>query len=220
MIIPVPAGAQVTAEFHHTLAGADPSDSADPIDPSHKGPILAYLCVNLYFRGTRTPLRKYYCSAPVANATQTTVTGLNWFKIYQDGLDSGTWAVDKLITNKGKVTFTIPSCIPAGQYLLRVEIIGTFLVEYPGNNHDAIFFFFFLRSITCSLNIPRCSTLCNIFNDFSAARLRLIYFQMECAQIAISGGGSASPATVSFPGAYKCESSICTIANECMNRRH
>lgn len=36
-IIQVPAGAQFTAEWHHTLAGADPSDSADPVDPSHKG---------------------------------------------------------------------------------------------------------------------------------------------------------------------------------------
>lgn len=26
---------------------------------------------------------------------------------------------------------------------------------------------------------------------------------MECAQIQITGGGSTSPATVSFPGAYK-----------------
>jgi hypothetical protein len=44
-VIPVPAGAQVTAEWHHTLNGADPTDSADPIDPSHKGPVIAYLCV-------------------------------------------------------------------------------------------------------------------------------------------------------------------------------
>ncbi len=42
-VITVPAGAQVTAEWHHTLDGANPSDSADPIDPSHKGPVLAYL---------------------------------------------------------------------------------------------------------------------------------------------------------------------------------
>lgn len=26
---------------------------------------------------------------------------------------------------------------------------------------------------------------------------------MECAQINVTGGGSTSPATVSFPGAYK-----------------
>lgn len=42
-VIKVPAGAQVTAEWHHTLAGADPSDSADPVDPSHKGPVISYL---------------------------------------------------------------------------------------------------------------------------------------------------------------------------------
>ena len=54
------------------------------------------------------------------------MTGLGWFKIYQDGYNpsTGKWAVDTLIANKGKVTFTIPSCIAAGQYLLRVEIIG------------------------------------------------------------------------------------------------
>ncbi|KAI9058162.1 lytic polysaccharide monooxygenase [Trametes sanguinea] len=45
-VIPVPAGASVTAEWHHTLAGADPSDPADPVDPSHKGPVMAYLYVS------------------------------------------------------------------------------------------------------------------------------------------------------------------------------
>ena len=34
------------------------------------------------------------------------------------------WGVDRLIANKGKVSFTIPNCIAAGQYLLRVELIG------------------------------------------------------------------------------------------------
>ncbi|KAF9046517.1 glycoside hydrolase family 61 protein I [Panaeolus papilionaceus] len=144
-VIKVPAGAQVTAEFHHTLTSAGTNDAADPIDPSHKGPVLAYL-------------------AQVPSATQSSVTGLKWFKIYHDGLDSsGSWAVDKLIANKGKVSFTIPSCIPAGQYLLRVELIALHAAgSYPG------------------------------------AQL-----YMECAQLQITGGGSTSPATVSFPGAYK-----------------
>ncbi|KAF9561303.1 hypothetical protein CPC08DRAFT_635558, partial [Agrocybe pediades] len=126
------------------LDSAGTNDPADPIDPSHKGPILAYM-------------------AKVNNATQSTVTGLNWFKIYHDGLDGTTWAVDKLIANQGKVSFTIPSCIPPGQYLLRVELIALHGAEtYPG------------------------------------AQL-----YMECAQIQVTGGGSASPSTVSFPGAYK-----------------
>lgn len=37
-------------------------------------------------------------------------------------------------------------------------------------------------------------------------------FQLECAQLAITGGGSKSPATVSFPGAYKGTSSSSTWA--------
>ncbi|KAI0366888.1 hypothetical protein BV20DRAFT_951183 [Pilatotrama ljubarskyi] len=114
-IINVPAGSPVTAEWHHTLAGADPSDSADPVDPSHKGPVMAYL-------------------AKVNNATDLTVTGLQWFKIWEDGMDSNqVWGVDRMIANKGKVTFTIPSCIEAGQYLLRVEMIALHgASNYPG----------------------------------------------------------------------------------------
>ncbi|KIP03690.1 carbohydrate-binding module family 1 protein [Phlebiopsis gigantea 11061_1 CR5-6] len=115
-IITVAAGATVTAEWHHTLAGADPTDSADPVDPSHKGPVMSYL-------------------AQIPDATQTDVTGLKWFKIWEDGLDVSdqTWGVDRMIANKGKVTFTIPSCIPAGQYLLRHEMIALHAANsYPG----------------------------------------------------------------------------------------
>jgi len=144
-VININSGSQVTMEWHHTLAGADASDPADPVDPSHKGPIMAYL-------------------AAVPSALQTTVTGLKWFKVYEDGYDpaTGLWAVDKLITNKGKVTFTLPSCIPAGNYFLRGELIA-------------------LHGASSSLGAQ---------------------FYIECAQINIVGGGTASPPTVSFPGAY------------------
>ncbi|KAG8816983.1 hypothetical protein FRC17_000103, partial [Serendipita sp. 399] len=143
-IIDVPAGATVTAEFHHTLTSAGTSDGDEPISPSHKGPIMVYL-------------------AKVPSALQTTVTGLQWFKIYEDGLHSdGTWAVDTMITNKGKVNFQMPVCVPSGEYLMRVELIA-------------------LHAAGSSLGAQ---------------------FYMECAQIRVTGGGSASPATVSFPGAY------------------
>ncbi|PAV17130.1 glycoside hydrolase family 61 [Pyrrhoderma noxium] len=115
-VITVPAGSSVTAEWHHSLAGADPSDPADPVDSSHKGPVISYL-------------------ARIPDATQSDVTGLEWFKIYEDGLDvsTNTWGVDRMIANKGKVTFTIPECIPAGQYLLRHEMIALHGAStYPG----------------------------------------------------------------------------------------
>ncbi|KAJ6473115.1 glycoside hydrolase family 61 protein I, partial [Mycena sanguinolenta] len=144
--IKVPAGAQVTTEWHRTLDGANPTDPSDPVDPSHHGPVLSYL-------------------ARIPDAQQSVVTGLQWFKIYEDGLIAAnqSWGVDRMIANKGKVTFTIPPCIAAGQYLLRHEMIALHgAVTYPGAQ-----------------------------------------FYMECAQIEITGGGSTSPATVSFPGAYK-----------------
>lgn len=40
------------------------------------------------------------------------------------------WGTDRMVANKGKVTFSIPNCIEAGQYLLRVEMIGKFRTSY------------------------------------------------------------------------------------------
>lgn len=130
-IITVPAGATVGTEWHHTLQpnGYDSSDAADPIDPSHKGPVMVYL-------------------AKVDSALTTTVTGLKWFKIYEDGLHSdGTWAVDTLVKNKGLVSFKIPSCIPSGNYLLRAEIIALHPASsYPGAQ-------FYVSDFTASFTI-------------------------------------------------------------------
>ncbi|KAF5315147.1 hypothetical protein D9619_007051 [Psilocybe cf. subviscida] len=114
-VIPVKGGDQVTAIFHKTSAG-DPGhgDPADPLDPTNKGPVIAYL-------------------AAIPDATQSTVTGLKWFKIFQEGLNNSQWGSDLLYINKGNVTFTIPSCIASGNYLLRVEDIALqSATTYPG----------------------------------------------------------------------------------------
>ncbi|KAG9084476.1 hypothetical protein FS749_005205 [Ceratobasidium sp. UAMH 11750] len=143
-IIDVPAGATITHEWHHGLNGRDTSDASDPIDISHLGPVMVYL-------------------AKVPDATQTTVTGLKWFKIAEDGMDAnGQWGVNRLYNAAGKATAVIPKCIPSGNYFLRAEIIAL---------HGA--------------------------SSYPGAQL-----YMECAQINVTGGGSASPATVPFPGAY------------------
>ncbi|KAI9058164.1 lytic polysaccharide monooxygenase [Trametes sanguinea] len=141
----VPAGGVVAAEFHHTPAGYVGPDPSDPLDPTDKGPVTAYL-------------------ASVPDATQADVTGLKWFKIFEEGLNPEThqWGSDLLFINGGYVNITIPSCVKAGQYLLRVESISLAdASSYPGAQ-----------------------------------------FFMSCAQLEVTGGGSASPETVSFPGAY------------------
>lgn len=40
------------------------------------------------------------------------------------------WGSDRLFINGGNATFTIPSCIQDGQYLLRVEDIGMHPIRY------------------------------------------------------------------------------------------
>lgn len=89
------------------------------------------------------------------------MTGLKWFKIYQDGLDSsGKWGVDRLIANKGKMSFSIPSCIAAGQYLLRVELIG--MLGYLINELD-LTTFIQIRSTPLRWILSRRSALCEDF---------------------------------------------------------
>jgi hypothetical protein len=53
-------------------------------------------------------------------------TGLDWFKIAEEGLDTktGLWGVDSLLAGNGWWNFTMPACIAAGQYLMRVELTG------------------------------------------------------------------------------------------------
>lgn len=70
------------------------------------------------------------------------------------------WGVDRLIANKGKVTFTIPSCIPAGQYLLRHEIIALHAASsYPGAQFYVSQLYDTLKPAVTNYNIDRWSAL-------------------------------------------------------------
>ncbi|KAL7268808.1 hypothetical protein RUND412_008556 [Rhizina undulata] len=108
----VAAGSTITLQWAQTLD--TDFDTGLIIDSSHKGPIMVYM-------------------AKVDSALGD-IPNTGWFKIYEDGYHSdGTWAVDTLIANLGKVTVTIPSCIPAGNYFFRGEIIALHAASsYPG----------------------------------------------------------------------------------------
>ena len=47
-----------------------------------------------------------------------------WVKLAHEGFNSGTWAVTKLIANRGLHSVTLPSSLAPGKYLLRPEIIA------------------------------------------------------------------------------------------------
>ncbi|KAH6675255.1 glycosyl hydrolase family 61-domain-containing protein [Plectosphaerella plurivora] len=90
------AGDKLSFEWFHD------NRNDDIIDKSHKGPVITY----------------------IAPYTTGDGTGAIWTKIAEDGYDGTSWAVDKLIANKGLADFTLPESLAAGQYLIRQEIIA------------------------------------------------------------------------------------------------
>ncbi|KAH9890748.1 glycoside hydrolase family 61 protein [Xylariomycetidae sp. FL2044] len=106
-VIRAAAGDAIGAWYQHLIGGPQGPDDADnPIASSHKGPVTAYL-------------------ARVDDAATASATGARWFKVFEDTLDNaGVWGVDNLIARDGWVNFELPACIPAGDYLLRVEILA------------------------------------------------------------------------------------------------
>ena len=106
-VIDVAAGDKLGAYWQHLIGGPQgPNDHDNPIAKSHKGPIMAYL-------------------AKVDNAATASASGLKWFKISEDGFDTGNrqWGVDRMMPT-GWSYFNMPKCIAPGQYLLRMEIIA------------------------------------------------------------------------------------------------
>lgn len=100
-MITVTAGTTVKAVWRHTLT----SGASNVMDPSHKGPTLAYL-------------------KKVDNALTDKGIGGGWFKIQEQGHSNGQWGTSTVITNGGLHYIDIPACIPNGQYLLRAEMIA------------------------------------------------------------------------------------------------
>ncbi|RAL62075.1 hypothetical protein DID88_002561 [Monilinia fructigena] len=106
-IINVIAGSTVQAIWRHTLTSTPSNDATYVLDPSHLGPVMAYM-------------------KKVTDATTDVGYGAGWFKISEQGLNVATqgWATTDLINNAGVQSITIPGCIANGQYLLRAELIA------------------------------------------------------------------------------------------------
>lgn len=83
-------------------------------------------------------------------------SGANWFKIYELGADIGDGTFT-FPTDIDTYETTIPSTVPAGDYLLRMEHVGLHSAGAP-------------------------------------------QFYISCAQLTVTGGGSANPAKVEIPG--------------------
>ncbi|KAK1771199.1 glycoside hydrolase [Phialemonium atrogriseum] len=115
-IINVAPGDKIGSWWQHIIGGAQfANDPDNPIAKSHKGPVMAYL-------------------AKVDNAASASLSGLQWFKIWEDTFDTTSllWGVDNMIANNGWTYLTLPECIAPGHYLLRVEILALHSAKSQG----------------------------------------------------------------------------------------
>ncbi|KAK3390576.1 glycosyl hydrolase family 61-domain-containing protein [Podospora didyma] len=103
---PIPAGGKLSFEFRSY--GDQPPPKQPAIDASHKGSTAIYL---------KSVGKNSILDSPAA--------GQGWFKIFDDGYDkvSGLWATDKLNSNNGHLSITLPTGLPIGYYLVRTEIM-------------------------------------------------------------------------------------------------
>ncbi|KAH8144516.1 uncharacterized protein LAJ45_11491 [Morchella importuna] len=83
---------------------------------SHHGPVITYLA-----------------KCPGACSSYSPGTAAVWFKVAEAGkLADGTWASDPFITGQA-YTFTVPSSLAAGEYIVRHELIALHSAyAYPG----------------------------------------------------------------------------------------
>ncbi|KXN86544.1 putative endo-beta-1,4-glucanase D [Leucoagaricus sp. SymC.cos] len=105
---PVPRRVSVKAGDKVTFEWYHNTRDDDIIAASHKGPVQVWI-------------------APAS--------GNDWTKLFSEGYGNGQWAVDKLIAAHGQHSVIIPQ-IPAGDYLLRAEIVALHEadVAYADNN--------------------------------------------------------------------------------------
>lgn len=152
--------------LHHTQYHDNRAD--DIIASSHKGAVITYIAP--YFEDNG--------AAPI------------WTKIDEDGLDGTQWAVDKLIANKGKKDFTIPSDLKAGKYMSKFVLSGT-----GGCRLSSL-----TRNNTVRQEIIALHEADATFDQNPA---RGAQFYPACVQFDISGDGTAVPSeNFAFNGGY------------------
>ncbi|KAI0792266.1 glycoside hydrolase family 61 protein [Abortiporus biennis] len=107
-------GDSVTVEMHQQPG--DRSCANEAIGGDHYGPINIYM-------------------AKVDDATSAVGSSSNWFKVSEIGLPSSNpdyWGTEVLNDNCGHFTFTVPSDIAPGDYLIRAEVIALHVASTEG----------------------------------------------------------------------------------------
>ncbi|KAI1179427.1 lytic polysaccharide monooxygenase [Nemania sp. FL0916] len=131
---PASAGGTLTFEFREWANAEQPG----AIDISHKGPCAVY-------------------AKQVTDMDKDEASGPGWIKLWDDGYDENTkkWCTEKLIDNKGLLSFEIPDGLPAGYWLFRPELLAL----HNADKGDPQFYVgcaqvFVQSGNTAALNVP------------------------------------------------------------------
>ncbi|KAI3332119.1 glycosyl hydrolase family 61-domain-containing protein [Xylariaceae sp. AK1471] len=131
---PASAGGKLTFQFREWANAAQPG----ALDLSHKGPCAIY-------------------AKQVKDMASDDAAGSGWIKLWDDGYDATTktWCTEKLIDNKGLLSFEIPEGLPAGYWLFRPELLAL----HEADKGDPQFYVgcaqvFVESSNTAALNVP------------------------------------------------------------------
>ncbi|KAK0432778.1 glycoside hydrolase family 61 protein [Armillaria borealis] len=129
----------------------NPSPATETVSVAAGSTIGFILDNTIYHLG---PAAIYLGKAPTT-AADWDGSGANWFKIAEWGAAFNPFTFKDY--GLSQLTTTLPSDIPSGEYLVRIEQVGLHVVGAP-------------------------------------------QWYISCAQISVTGGGSASPSKVSIPG--------------------
>ncbi|KAF9258013.1 hypothetical protein L218DRAFT_1005542 [Marasmius fiardii PR-910] len=128
-----------------------PQPATETVSVAAGGKVGFKLDNTIYHQG---PAAIYLGKAP-SDVASWDGSGQNWFKIAEWGATFNPFQFTDF--NANELSATIPTSVPDGEYLVRIEQIGLHVVGAP-------------------------------------------QFYISCAQIKITGGGSANPTKVSIPG--------------------
>ncbi|KAI1852276.1 hypothetical protein JX265_006325 [Neoarthrinium moseri] len=81
------------------------------------------ITVNWDISGHPGPIT-HFLFGPVDDASQATGIGAGWFKIDERDYVDGKWANEVMGANGGNYTFTLPTGLQSGEYLLRSEMLA------------------------------------------------------------------------------------------------
>ncbi|KAI1493614.1 glycosyl hydrolase family 61-domain-containing protein [Biscogniauxia mediterranea] len=74
----------------------------------------------------------HFLFGPVDDASQASGIGAGWFKIDELDYQNGTWANEVVANNGGNYTFSLPTGLESGDYLLRSEMLALHAAETVG----------------------------------------------------------------------------------------